>query len=81
MPITVKFGDYNLDGYVDLLVVMMTVADKKSVAVLLQNVPCTSDQCASFGRTFKMDVNANNLDTAKNVELASFFDLFDDVIT
>ncbi len=76
---TVKFGDYNLDGYVDLLVVVERLVDKKDIAVLLHNVPCGSDQCAVFSRTFKIDVNANNLETSNSVETASFFDLFDDV--
>ncbi len=81
-PITVKFGDYNLDGYVDLLVIMTSSIDKKTVALLLHNVPCaTTDQCTSFSRTFKIDLNANQLQTANDVVLASFFDLFDDVMT
>lgn len=80
--IALRVGDYNLDGYPDLIGVVETEGEndqnKERRAILLENVPCKStekSQCP-LPRTFnfKFDV----LQNYANVTLATFYDIHDD---
>jgi hypothetical protein len=76
-------GDYNLDGYPDLLVI--TSNNKGSHATLLESILCTNRKCstsavASQKRTFvKVNDGAQPLNDINNAKNAAFLDLDEDV--
>lgn len=89
LPVTVHVGDYNLDGYPDLLVVSGTPGDnrKPSSATLLQSVLCTNDDpvclpsAVEAGRRsfVKVTEGADPLNLVNDVRAAAFLDLDEDV--
>ncbi|KAF8936887.1 hypothetical protein EDD21DRAFT_361844 [Dissophora ornata] len=87
LPVVVHVGDYNLDGYPDLLVVSGTPGNNNmpSSATLLQSVLCSSeDVCfpmaiAAKRRSFvKVTVGADALNLVQDVRAAVFMDLDED---
>ncbi|KAI8089476.1 uncharacterized protein BX664DRAFT_333099 [Halteromyces radiatus] len=78
MPVPLHPGDYNLDGYPDLLV----TTTKK--VILLQSVWCTAQQCTdaaikSNKRTFSLVRNgAESLSKITSPRHATFFDIDED---
>ncbi|KAG0245957.1 hypothetical protein B0O80DRAFT_464011 [Mortierella sp. GBAus27b] len=88
LPVTVHVGDYNLDGYPDLLVVSGTPKDngKPSSASLLQSVLCSSDDgvcmpsAVDAGRRsfVRVTVGADPLNSVQDVRAAAFLDLDED---
>lgn len=81
---TVRTGDFNMDGFYDGLVVLNITAPGsgqhyKQVAVPLENVPCSDehDNCYN-GRTFSVQWNV--LSSLDNAVLATFFDLYENGI-
>lgn len=76
-------GDYNLDGYPDLLVI--TSNSKGSHVTLLESILCTNRKCSSSAvasqkRTFiKVNDGAQPLSDIKNAKNAAFLDLDEDV--
>lgn len=88
LPVSVHVGDYNLDGYPDLLIVSGTPGNnnRASSATLLQSVLCRSDNgCALTAvdakrRSFiKVTEGANELNSLQDVRAAAFLDLDEDV--
>lgn len=88
LPVSVHVGDYNLDGYPDLLVVSGTPGNnnRASSATLLQSVLCRSDNgCVASAvdakrRSFvKVTEGANELNSLTDVRAAAFLDLDEDV--
>ena len=80
-------GDYNIDGYPDILVIMAAkVPDRDNPdvmkalqrAFLLENVPCTDATCKKFGRTFS-PVADDAFDRIDDIIMAAFFDIHEDV--
>ncbi|KAG0054100.1 hypothetical protein BGZ83_011984 [Gryganskiella cystojenkinii] len=87
LPVSVHVGDYNLDGYPDLLVVSGTAGnnDRPSSATLLQSVLCRSDngcvpsEVDAKRRSFvKVTEGANELNNLQDVRAAAFLDLDED---
>lgn len=81
---TVRTGDFNMDGFYDGLVVLNITAPGggqhyKQVAVPLENVPCSDehDNCYN-GRTFSVQWDV--LSSLDNAVLATFFDLYENGI-
>lgn len=79
---TIRTGDYNMDGFYDGLVVLNVTAPRSGrphlqIAVPLENVPCSDDICFN-GRTF--EVHWDVLSTLDNAVLATFFDLYENGI-
>ncbi|CAL8073150.1 unnamed protein product [Orchesella dallaii] len=80
--VSLRVGDYNLDGFPDLIgVVASGQASEEQAerrAVVLENVPCkvSATNLCPFPRTFnfKFDV----LQNYANVTLAAFYDIHDD---
>jgi len=75
--ITVRPGDFNMDGYPDLLCTLCLGGNsKKTKVILMENVACTTD-CEGFDRTFvvrwdllqAMNGNNNNI-------MGAFYDFF-----
>ncbi|GAA5896345.1 hypothetical protein JCM8208_001852 [Rhodotorula glutinis] len=81
-PIAPQVGDYNIDGYPDLLVVATKGRDRR--AHILQSRPCEAGSCteaevASKRRAFRVvSEGAEALDKITDVESASWFDVDDD---
>lgn len=77
---TIRTGDYNMDGFYDALIVLNvkeTGETKfKRIAALLENIPCESTHTSCFGeRTF--DVHWKELPTLEGAVVATFFDLYE----
>ncbi|XP_034243244.1 T-cell immunomodulatory protein [Thrips palmi] len=79
--ITLRGGDFNMDGYPDLLATLTlhSAGSKKPKAFLLENVPCSGASCAQFGRTFAPQwgsMSPTNIQT----NMAVFYDFGQDGI-
>lgn len=73
--ITLRGGDFNMDGYPDLLATLQSSTGKQSF--LLQNVECKS--CDGFNRTFEIKWQALN-PFYNETAMAVFYDFYQDGI-
>ncbi|XP_072745399.1 T-cell immunomodulatory protein [Anoplolepis gracilipes] len=73
--ITLRGGDFNMDGYPDLLATLQSSTGKHSF--LLQNVACKN--CAGFNRTFEIKWQALN-PFFNETAMAVFYDFYQDGI-
>ncbi|XP_011861726.1 PREDICTED: T-cell immunomodulatory protein [Vollenhovia emeryi] len=73
--ITLRGGDFNMDGYPDLLATLQSA--KQAQSFLLQNVAC--DNCAGFNRTFDIKWQALN-PFYNETAMAVFYDFYQDGI-
>lgn len=77
--ITMRGGDYNMDGYPDLLVVLKSGKDFSTYqSFLMENIPCENKAC-NFIRTYKIMWTALN-PFKKGVVLSAFYDFYQDGI-
>ncbi|XP_037604904.1 T-cell immunomodulatory protein [Sebastes umbrosus] len=74
------FGDYNLDGFPDALVVLRNTSGSDTRAFLLENVPCNNASCHSVGRMFHIHWDQSDLGAIQNAVMATFFDIYEDGI-
>nr|CAD7460557.1 unnamed protein product [Timema tahoe] len=76
--IIVRAGDFNMDGYPDLLATLQQVGSSKPRAYLLENIACpTIGSCDGMERTFSVDwttLNPLNNDSTVGV----FYDVYQD---
>ncbi|XP_068435045.1 T-cell immunomodulatory protein [Clinocottus analis] len=79
-PLTLHFGDYNLDGFPDALVVLHNTSGSGRQAFLLENVPCNNASCHSVGRMFHILWDQADLGAIQNAVMATFFDIYEDGI-
>ncbi|XP_037547178.1 T-cell immunomodulatory protein [Nematolebias whitei] len=79
-PLVLHFGDYNLDGFPDALVILRNTSDSVQRAFLLENVPCNNLSCASVGRMFHIHWDQSDLGAIRNAVMATFFDIYEDGI-
>ncbi|KAJ8675333.1 hypothetical protein QAD02_011119 [Eretmocerus hayati] len=72
--VTMHGGDFNMDGYPDLLVTLKSSSTQQTRALLLENVSCNN--CGNVNRTFKIKWDA--LEPFNNMEsiAAVFYDFF-----
>lgn len=79
IPITVRVGDYNLDGYPDLITVLRNSTNDgfQQKAFILVNVPCAS---CDTGRTFQLGYEIPQHSDKEKALLPAFFDYLDDGI-
>ncbi|XP_034940749.1 T-cell immunomodulatory protein [Chelonus insularis] len=75
--ITLHGGDFNMDGYPDLLATLKSTKSLKMESFLLLNVPCTT--CENINRTFEIHWNALNPFRNQTV-MAVFYDFYQDGI-
>ncbi|KAL6264669.1 hypothetical protein P5V15_004769 [Pogonomyrmex californicus] len=73
--ITLRGGDFNMDGYPDLLATLQST--KHAQSFLLQNVACNN--CAGFNRTFEVKWQALN-PFYNETAMAVFYDFYQDGI-
>ncbi|CAG5116395.1 unnamed protein product, partial [Candidula unifasciata] len=74
LPIAVRMGDFNLDGFPDALAVLSDTNNKLSFCILY-NVECGAG-CQNFSRTFSIDYQTAL--QKDDTSLISFFDLMED---
>lgn len=72
--ITLRGGDFNMDGYPDLLATLKSIDTSETRSFLLENVPC--ETCGKFNRTFK--VRWNNPFFGTESVMATFYDFYQD---
>ncbi|XP_074644760.1 T-cell immunomodulatory protein-like [Tubulanus polymorphus] len=82
IPITLRLGDFNLDGYPDILAVLRTENKGKvqQKAFILNNVACTTRACSKIRRTFQAEWHTPALSNVQNVDVAAFFDIYENGI-
>lgn len=74
--ITMRSGDYNMDGYPDILVTLSPVNSNTTKVFLLHNTPCDLPGC-QFHRTF--NAQWDKFDSFGNdVVMATFYDFYMD---
>lgn len=76
--ITLRGGDFNLDGYPDLMVTMTPIDSYQPQTFFLENVPCEM-ACKSLSRTFKVRWRAFVPFTNGTV-VGAFYDFYQDGI-
>ena len=90
-PVSPVIGDYNLDGYPDIMISVKK--NSQTHLVILKSVPCTATTCSrgksqfifseafqKERRTFvKLRQGISSLESIKNVVRASFSDVNNDV--
>ncbi|XP_011500663.1 PREDICTED: T-cell immunomodulatory protein [Ceratosolen solmsi marchali] len=76
--ITMRGGDFNMDGYPDLLATLRSSKTQQTRSFLLENVPCDYN-CGVFNRTFQVRWNALNPFFNQSV-MAVFYDFYQDGI-
>ncbi|XP_014208642.1 T-cell immunomodulatory protein [Copidosoma floridanum] len=76
--ITMRGGDFNMDGYPDLLVTLKSTTSGATRSFLLENT--FTDSRGSFNRTFKVRWNALNPFYNNDSVMAVFYDFYQDGI-
>lgn len=75
--ITARGGDFNMDGYPDLLITLKNVANSNRIQTfLLENVPCTV-LCKPLSRTFEVKWDALS-PMGNNTVAGTFYDFYQD---
>lgn len=75
--ITLRGGDFNMDGYPDVLATLRSTSSKQKQSFLLENVAC--DACVGFTRTFQVKWQALN-PFYNETAMAVFYDFYQDGI-
>ncbi|XP_052712259.1 T-cell immunomodulatory protein-like [Crassostrea angulata] len=76
-PITLRTGDYNLDGFLDMVVVLQSTDSKGNLtrkALILQNIPCSDAACDGLGRSFSVRWDLSLHPSADLAVYPAFFD-------
>lgn len=73
--ITLRGGDFNLDGYPDMLVTLQTESGKRIQTVLMENVPCDRNDCEKLTRTFAVRWRAF-APYASDTVVGAFYDFY-----
>lgn len=76
--ITLRGGDFNMDGYPDLLVTLTSQANGQKQTFLMENVPCKRN-CGDLTRTFEIQWRALSPFTNGTVA-GAFYDFYQDGI-
>jgi integrin alpha FG-GAP repeat containing protein 1 len=78
--ITVRGGDFNMDGYPDLIATLTkTTGNRQTQTFLLENIPCSGSNCDKLSRTFAVKWKAL-LPFANGTVMGSFYDFYQDGI-
>lgn len=76
--ITLRGGDFNLDGYPDLLVTLTPIDSSQPQTFFMENVPCDT-ACKSLSRTFKVRWRAF-APFSNGTVVGAFYDFYQDGI-
>jgi integrin alpha FG-GAP repeat containing protein 1 len=78
--ITIRGGDFNMDGYPDLIATLTkTSGNRQTQTFLLENIPCSGSNCDKLSRTFAVKWKAL-LPFANGTVMGSFYDFYQDGI-
>ncbi|XP_035218412.1 T-cell immunomodulatory protein-like [Stegodyphus dumicola] len=81
LPVTLRVGDIDLDGYPDFLTVLQSKRNASDVrAVILRNIPCKNCQNCSYDRCLEIEWEVPGLKDVQNIQILAFFDLYEDGI-
>uniref|UniRef100_A0A9L0TBU5 Integrin alpha FG-GAP repeat containing 1 n=1 Tax=Equus caballus TaxID=9796 RepID=A0A9L0TBU5_HORSE len=80
IPITLRIGDYNMDGYPDALAILKNTSGSNQQAFLLENVPCNNASCEGAHRMFRVYWELMDLNQIRDAVVATFFDIYEDGI-
>lgn len=75
--ITLRGGDFNMDGHPDLLATLQSTSTKQTQSFLLQNVACNN--CPGFNRTYEIKWQALS-PFYNETAMAVFYDFYQDGI-
>lgn len=75
--ITLRGGDFNMDGYPDILATLQSTTGRQRQSFLLENVAC--EACIGFSRTFEIRWQALN-PFYNETAMAVFYDFYQDGI-
>ncbi|XP_013380262.1 T-cell immunomodulatory protein-like [Lingula anatina] len=79
LPVSLRVGDYDHDGFPDLLAILYSSGRESEVlqsrVFLLNNIPCTSEECQALGRTFQVQWTLG-LGDVNSPLVAAFFDIY-----
>ncbi|PVD20880.1 hypothetical protein C0Q70_19043 [Pomacea canaliculata] len=78
VPMALRFGDYNLDGFPDAVTVLKSSRNNSYAAFLLLNTPCSS--CEGFSRTFQINFDQPLSPESQHPLLCAFYDFMEDGI-
>ncbi|XP_029780824.1 T-cell immunomodulatory protein isoform X2 [Suricata suricatta] len=80
IPVTLRIGDYNMDGYPDALAILKNTSGSNQQAFLLENVACNNASCEGARRMFKVYWELTDLNQIRDAVVATFFDIYEDGI-
>lgn len=86
LPVSLSIGDYNIDGFPDILAVTVNEDSGESVVRLIASVPCTKDLCTPLQITKErralewVSQGVSALNSVADVKKAVFMDFDEDVI-
>lgn len=78
LPVTLRAGDIDMDGYVDFLILLQSKS--KSKPIIIKNVPCTNCSQCTFDRCLEIIWDVPGLENIPNAEVIAFFDIYEDGI-
>lgn len=76
VPLMLRIGDFNLDGFPDALAILETTSNNSYGAFLMSNVASTTN----FTRTFHMDLGHPLSGVVKEPPIAAFYDFMENGI-
>ncbi|CAH2990771.1 unnamed protein product [Chilo suppressalis] len=74
--ITMRSGDYNMDGYPDILMTLSPTNNEETRVFLLHNIACSAPGC-KFSRTFQVQWDLF-YSFGTNIVMATFYDFYMD---
>lgn len=81
LPVTLRAGDIDMDGYPDFIAILQSKSPKpKSKLVILKNSPCVSQSHCIHDRSLEVIWDIPGLSDIPNIEIAAFFDIYEDGI-
>lgn len=79
LSVTLRSGDIDMDGYPDFLTILESKSSpSKSRPVLIKNSPCVNCSHCFLDRCLKVIWDIPGLQDIPNIEIAAFFDIFED---
>lgn len=79
LPVTLRAGDIDMDGFPDFLTILESKTTKrKTKPVIIKNSPCFNCTNCDKDRCLEVYWNIPGLQDIPNIEIAAFFDIFED---
>lgn len=72
--ITLRPGDFNMDGYTDLIATVCGLDSEETKVILLENIQCNN--CNGFSRTFEINEIFDSKNYGDNHVMGAFYDYY-----